>query len=69
MRYLLPTLTLTVTLDVDDQARQVPGEFFVGDGCPSFATSAGVFNTFFDNNLRATGMSPPSFVALDYITH
>lgn len=57
LRYPYPTIKFAVTLDVDSALRQIPSEYFVGDGCPSFATSASAFNAFFNDDFRGSGMS------------
>lgn len=58
LRYPLPAIKFALTLEGGTQ--QLAGDYFVGDGCPSFTSSAGVCNAFFNNDFRATGMSAPS---------
>jgi len=67
LRYPLPTAKFHVTLDGPQGIRDTPSDFFVGDGCASFATSAGAFNAFLYNDFRESGMSPPSMGVAEVI--
>lgn len=67
LHYPLPTLKISVALDVNDVVRQTPSDYFVGDGSTSFSTAAAAFNAFLHNDFTGTGMSPPQMGVMDVI--
>lgn len=61
-RHQYPWPTLEFDLNLPNLGlHQLPSDFLIGAGAPSFATAAAAFNAFFYGDFRVTGANAPSY--------